>query len=88
MRASSAFTRASASSRARLRSSPAFRLHTGQAVDFHADIDYQSGEILATDTWKPHRLAVNHPLRIGGDRVYLQGHGFAPQITVTWPDAA
>ena len=29
---------------------------------------------------------MNHPLRVGGDRVYLQGHGFAPQITVTWPN--
>jgi cytochrome c biogenesis protein len=28
---------------------------------------------------------VNHPLRIGGDRVYLQGHGYAPTFTVTFP---
>ncbi|NLE79469.1 MAG: cytochrome c biogenesis protein ResB, partial [Rhodococcus sp.] len=28
---------------------------------------------------------VNHPLRVGSDRVYLQGHGFAPTFTVTWP---
>ena len=38
------------------------------------------------ENWEDYTLAVNHPLRIGGDRVYLQGHGFAPQITVTWPD--
>ena len=61
-------------------------LHTGQAVDFHADIDYQSGESLATDTWKPHRLAVNHPLRTAGDRVYLTGDGYAPKFTVTFPN--
>jgi cytochrome c biogenesis protein len=29
---------------------------------------------------------VNHPLRIGGDRIYLQGHGYAPTFTVTFPD--
>ncbi|MDT4928348.1 MAG: cytochrome c biosis protein [Pseudonocardiales bacterium] len=31
-------------------------------------------------------ITVNHPLRLEGDRVYLIGHGFAPQITVTMPD--
>ena len=35
---------------------------------------------------KPYLLEVNHPLRIGGDRVYLQGHGYAPTFTVTFPD--
>ena len=29
---------------------------------------------------------VNEPLRVGGDRVYLQGHGYAPTFTVTFPD--
>ena len=38
------------------------------------------------DTWRPYRLEVNHPLRVGGDRVYLQGHGYAPTFTVTFPD--
>ncbi|PRC51241.1 cytochrome C biogenesis protein ResB, partial [Mycobacterium sp. ITM-2017-0098] len=28
----------------------------------------------------------NEPLRVGGDRVYLQGHGYAPTFTVTFPD--
>jgi cytochrome c biogenesis protein len=32
------------------------------------------------------RITVNHPLRLEGDRVYLIGHGFAPQITVHMPD--
>ena len=29
---------------------------------------------------------MNHPLRLGGDRVYLQGHGFAPTFTIKWPN--
>ena len=41
---------------------------------------------LTANTWRPYRLEVNHPLRIGGDRVYLQGHGYAPTFTVTFPD--
>jgi cytochrome c biogenesis protein len=31
-------------------------------------------------------ISVNHPLRIDGDRVYVTGHGFSPQFTVTLPD--
>jgi cytochrome c biogenesis protein len=61
-------------------------LPDGQATSFAADIDYQAGDDLATDTWRQHRLEVNHPLRAGGDRVYLQGRGFAPSFTVTFPD--
>lgn len=61
-------------------------LPTGQALSFAANIDYQSGADLSADTWRSYRLEVNHPLRIGGDRVYLQGHGYAPTFTVTFPD--
>ncbi len=61
-------------------------LPSGQATSFAADIDYQAGADLNTDTWRPYRLEVNHPLRIGGDRVYLQGHGYAPTFTVTFRD--
>lgn len=61
-------------------------LPTGQALSFAANIDYQAGDDLAANTWRPYRLEVNHPLRIGGDRVYLQGHGYAPTFTVTFPD--
>ncbi len=46
----------------------------GQALSFASNIDYQAGDDLAAGTWRPYRLEVNHPLRIGGDRVYLQGH--------------
>ena len=61
-------------------------LPTGQATSFAADIDYQAGADLATGIWRPYRLKVNEPLRVGGDRVYLQGHGYAPTFTVTFPD--
>ncbi len=60
-------------------------LPSGQAISFASNIDYQAGDDLATGTWQPYRLEVNHPLRIGGDRVYLQGHGYAPTFTVTFP---
>jgi cytochrome c biogenesis protein len=61
-------------------------LPTGQATSFSSNIDYQAGPDLQTGTWQPYRLEVNHPLRVGGDRVYLQGHGYAPTFTVTFPD--
>jgi cytochrome c biogenesis protein len=61
-------------------------LPNGQARSFAADIDYQAGVDLAGERWQPYRLEVNHPLRVGGDRVYLQGHGYAPTFTVTFPN--
>ncbi|WP_257159080.1 cytochrome c biogenesis protein ResB [Corynebacterium cystitidis] len=63
-------------------------LPNGQAKEFTSDISYALDDEITTDqeTWQNYTLRVNHPLRIGGDRVYLQGHGFAPQITVTWPN--
>lgn len=61
-------------------------LPSGQATSFAADIDYQSGHDLTANTWRHYLLEVNHPLRVGGDRVYLQGHGYAPSFTVTFPD--
>ena len=61
-------------------------LPSGQATSFAADIDYQEGRDLAANSWRHYLLEVNHPLRVGGDRVYLQGHGYAPSFTVTFPD--
>ncbi len=61
-------------------------LDNGQATSFSADIEYQAGDDLTTGTWRPYELKVNEPLRVGGDRVYLQGHGYAPTFTVTFPD--
>ncbi|WP_407685277.1 cytochrome c biogenesis protein ResB [Mycobacterium sp. HUMS_1102779] len=66
-----------------------FRAHylpSGQATSYAANIDYQAGRDLAANRWRHYRLEVNHPLRVGGDRVYLQGHGYAPTFTVTFPD--
>lgn len=61
-------------------------LPSGQATSFAADIDYQARDDLSANIWRPYRLEVNHPLRVGGDRVYLQGHGYAPTFTVTFPN--
>ncbi len=64
-------------------------LPSGEAASFDASIGYQSAEDLAagrTQAWRPFRLAVNEPLRLDGDRVYLQGHGYSPRFTVTFPD--
>ena len=71
-------------------------LSNGQADSFSSAISYAEGEAMSATPpkdvgenlpgWQDYQLRVNHPLRVGGDRVYLQGHGFAPQITVTWPN--
>lgn len=61
-------------------------LSNGQAEMFTSNIRYQAADDLATDTWHDYQLRVNDPLRIDGARVYLQGHGFAPTFTVTFPD--
>jgi cytochrome c biogenesis protein len=63
-------------------------LPSGQPDAFRASIEYSAGADLQTDSWRPHRLEVNDPLRTGGDRVYLLGHGFAPVFTVTFPDGS
>ncbi|OBH54420.1 cytochrome c biogenesis protein ResB [Mycobacterium sp. E2479] len=61
-------------------------LPSGQATSFAANIDYQAGTDLTANSWRHYQLEVNHPLRLGGDRVYLQGHGYAPTFSVTFPD--
>ncbi|HET9875692.1 MAG TPA: cytochrome c biogenesis protein ResB [Mycobacterium sp.] len=61
-------------------------LPSGLATSYVANIDYQTGDDLTAGHWRPYRLEVNHPLRVAGDRVYLQGHGYAPTFTVTFPD--
>ncbi|MFC7449263.1 cytochrome c biogenesis protein ResB [Rhodococcus daqingensis] len=61
-------------------------LDNGQAEMFTSNIEYQAGEDLTNNTWREERLQVNHPLRVAGDRVYLQGHGYAPTFTVTFPN--
>lgn len=61
-------------------------LDNGQAEMFTSNIEYQYGDDVAANIWSDAQLKVNHPLRVGGDRVYLQGHGYAPTFTVTWPN--
>lgn len=61
-------------------------LPNGQAQMFTATIAYQSGADLAANSWRDTTIRVNHPLRVHGDRVYLQGHGYAPTFTVHYPD--
>jgi cytochrome c biogenesis protein len=58
---------------------------TGEATKFAADIVYRPSLKSA-----PQRkvITVNHPMRLEGDRVYLIGHGFAPEITIRMPDGS
>ncbi|TSD93815.1 cytochrome c biogenesis protein ResB [Skermania sp. ID1734] len=60
-------------------------LPNGQAQMFTSNIAYQAGPDLGTATWRDYRLRVNSPLRIEGLRVYLTGHGYAPQFSVIYP---
>ena len=59
-----------------------------QPTHYQSHIQYQSGQDLQTNTWRPYLLEVNEPLRTAGDRVYLINHGYAPRFTVTYPDGA
>ena len=63
-------------------------LPNGVPSAFAAQLAYQTGADVAAGTtaWRPYEIAVNHPLRTDGDRVYLTGYGYAPEFTVTWPD--
>lgn len=63
-------------------------LPNGQAEMFTSEISFATEENMFDDpsTWEDYTLKVNHPLRVAGDRVYLQGHGFAPTFTITWPN--
>ncbi|NLU84133.1 cytochrome c biogenesis protein ResB [Rhodococcus sp. HNM0569] len=61
-------------------------LDNGQAEMFRSNIRYQAGDDLDSNTWRDTEIRVNHPLRVAGDRVYLQGHGYAPTFTVTFPN--
>jgi cytochrome c biogenesis protein len=60
----------------------------GQAAQFAAAIRYQSSNDLGTNRWSSRVLEVNDPLRIGGQRLYLLGHGFTPHFQVTYPSGA
>ncbi|MBA9001426.1 cytochrome c biogenesis protein ResB [Thermomonospora cellulosilytica] len=51
----------------------------GQALDFTAKVFYREGP---DSPEKPYDLKVNHPLGVGGAKVYVLGHGYAPRFTV------
>jgi cytochrome c biogenesis protein len=59
---------------------------SGQPLAFSTDIDYQTGTQAGTDSWRPAKLQVNHPLRISGERVYLLGHGYTPRVRISYPN--
>lgn len=63
-------------------------LPNGQAEMFSSNISYAEGVDIYSDSsqWKDYELKVNHPLRLAQNRLYLQGHGYAPTVTVQWPD--
>lgn len=52
------------------------------ASSFTADIAFGSAGAESRSV----TIGVNSPLRVGGDRVYLTGHGFSPTFSVTRPD--
>lgn len=52
---------------------------SGMANKFSAGLDYRTGPDAAT---RHTRIAVNHPLSVDGTKVYLIGHGYAPNVTV------
>jgi cytochrome c biogenesis protein len=52
------------------------------ASSYTADIGYGLDGAGAVDT----TIGVNHPLRIDGDRVYVTGHGYSPEFSITRPD--
>ncbi|WP_245623048.1 cytochrome c biogenesis protein ResB [Spirillospora albida] len=51
----------------------------GQATHFSADVRYRATPGAAE---KRHDLRINHPLKLGGAKIYLLGHGYAPVFTV------
>ncbi|MFS0289771.1 cytochrome c biogenesis protein ResB [Corynebacterium striatum] len=63
-------------------------LDNGQAEMFTSNVSYAEGDDIYMDhsSWKDYELSVNHPLRLSHNRVYLQGHGYAPTVTVEWPN--
>jgi cytochrome c biogenesis protein len=57
----------------------------GEPSEFKADIAYQDDP---NSPVKRTSVTVNHPLRLEDDRIYLEGHGFAPTITLKMPGRA
>jgi len=51
----------------------------GQATDYQARLRFRE---TPSSPEKPYNLRVNHPLSVGGAKVYLLNHGYAPVFTV------
>ncbi|HEY2224331.1 cytochrome c biogenesis protein ResB [Actinomycetospora sp.] len=59
----------------------------GAADSYSADVRFSDADQIADGAPPtPGQIEVNEPLRFDGERVYLLGHGYAPQFTVTFPD--
>ncbi|NNG35030.1 cytochrome c biogenesis protein ResB [Nakamurella aerolata] len=58
----------------------------GMATGFQADVQYQANPQQPGDAWQRTTIEVNEPLRLNGQRLYLMGHGYAPELKVTWPN--
>ena len=54
----------------------------GQAANFSANVSVRDVD---GSEWEG-AVKVNHPLRVGGDQIYLLGNGYAPTITVRNPE--
>ncbi|MFG2903740.1 cytochrome c biogenesis protein ResB [Kitasatospora sp. NPDC048286] len=52
----------------------------GAARQFTANVEYYEGS--DESKLKKSTIEVNHPLEVGGSKVYLIGHGYAPFVTV------
>ena len=52
----------------------------GQPLDFEADVLFSP---TPADEPRAERLRVNDPLTSGSSRIFLLGHGYAPELTVT-----
>ncbi|MGW3040635.1 cytochrome c biogenesis protein ResB [Kitasatospora sp. NPDC001159] len=52
----------------------------GAAREFTANVEYYEGN--DESKLKKGTIEVNHPLEIGGSKVFLIGHGYAPVVTV------
>ena len=57
----------------------------GEPRQFQADITYEPNAKAADPKTVQTSITVNNPLRLEGDRLYLQGHGFAPIVTIRMP---
>jgi cytochrome c biogenesis protein len=58
----------------------------GLAKYYRAQLGVQVGEQTLGTGFTQRTLNVNEPLRLGGQRLYLLGHGYVPQFTVSFPD--